>query len=69
MSYDSVNASIKQLLVSEQVWIRKVESGSEQTVPINITDTQQTFKTGVNDKVVQYTITAEYAFDMISNIR
>src|SRR5210317_125838 len=69
MSYDSVNQSIKQLLVSEQVWIRKVEGGSEQTVPINITDTQQTFKTGVNDKIVQYTITAEYAFDMISNIR
>ena len=69
MSYDSVNESIKQLLVSEQVWIIKVEGGSEQTVPINITDTQQTFKTGVNDKVVQYTITAEYAFDMISNIR
>jgi len=69
MSYDNVNEAIKQLLVSEQVWIRKVEGGSEQTIPINITDTQQTFKTGVNDKVVQYTITAEYAFDMISNIR
>jgi len=69
MSYDNVNEAIKQLLVSEQVWIRKEEGGSEQTIPINITDTQQTFKTGVNDKVVQYTITAEYAFDMISNIR
>ena len=69
MSYDNVNEAIKQLLVSEQVWIRKEEGGSEQTIPINITDTQQTFKTGVNDKIVQYTITAEYAFDMISNIR
>ena len=69
MSYDSVNESIKQLLVSEQVWIRKTMGGSEQTVPINITDTQQTFKTGVSDKVIQYTITAEYAFDYISNIR
>jgi len=69
MSYDSVNDSIKQLLVSEQVWIRKEMGGSEQTVPINITDNQQTIKTGVSDKVIQYTITAEYAFDMISNIR
>ena len=69
MSYDNVNEAIKQLLVSEQVWIRKEEGGSTQTVPINITDTQQTFKTGLNDKIVQYTITAEYAFDMISNIR
>jgi len=69
MSYDSVNDSIKQLLVSEQVWIRKEMGGSEQTIPINITDNQQTIKTGVSDKVIQYTITGEYAFDMISNIR
>ena len=69
MSYDSVNESMKQLLVSEQVWIRKVMGGSEQTVPIIITSNQQTIKTGLNDKVIQYTITAEYAFDFISNIR
>tara|TARA_R100001510_G_C7654790_1_gene213605 strand:- start:1933 stop:2940 length:1008 start_codon:yes stop_codon:yes gene_type:complete len=69
MSYDSVNESMKQLMVSEQVWIRKTMGGSEQTVPIIITDNQQTIKTGVNDKVIQYTITAEYAFDFISNIR
>ena len=69
MSYDDVNESMKQLMVSEQVWIRKTMGGSEQTVPIIITDNQQTIKTGVNDKVIQYTITAEYAFDFISNIR
>tara|TARA_B100001094_G_C18075107_1_gene742199 strand:- start:96 stop:1148 length:1053 start_codon:yes stop_codon:yes gene_type:complete len=69
MSFDSVNESMKQLLVSEQVWIRKVMGGSEQTVPIIITSNQQTIKTGLNDKVIQYTITAEYAFDYISNIR
>jgi hypothetical protein len=65
MSYDTVNESIKQLLVSEQVWIYK----DSQITPINITDTQQQYKTGVGDKVIQYTITAEYAFDYISNIR
>jgi len=69
MSYDSVNESMKQLLVSEQVWIRKVMGGSEQTIPIIITSNQQTIKTGLNDKIIQYTITAEYAFDYISNIR
>ena len=30
MSYDSVNESIKQLLVSEQVWLRKEEGGSNK---------------------------------------
>jgi hypothetical protein len=69
MSYNNVNEAIKQLLVSEKVWIRKVQGGSEQTIPINILNTAETIKTGLNDKVIQYTITAEYAFDMISNIR
>ena len=49
--------------------VKKRRRWIEQTIPINVIDTQQTFKTGINDKVVQYTITAEYAFDMISNIR
>jgi len=47
------------------VWIYK----DSKTTPINITSNTQRFKTGVNDQLIQYTITAEYAFDMISNIR
>ena len=65
MSFDTVNEAFKQLLVSEQVWIYK----DSKTTPINITNNTQRFKTGVNDQLIQYTITAEYAFDMISNIR
>lgn len=65
MSYDNVNEAFKQLLVSEQVWVYK----DSQTTPINITNTATRIKTGVNDKTIQYTLTAEYAFDMISNIR
>ena len=65
MSFDTVNEAFKQLLVSEQVWIYK----DSKTTPINITSNTQRFKTGVNDQLIQYTITAEYAFDMISNIR
>lgn len=65
MSYDNVNEAFKQLLVSEQVWVYK----DSQTTPINITNTTHRIKTGLNDKTIQYTLTAEYAFDMISNIR
>ena len=65
MSFDTVNEAFKQLLVSEQVWIYK----DSKTTPINITSNTQRFKTGVNDQLIQYTIKAEYAFDMISNIR
>lgn len=65
MSYDNVNEAFEQLLVSEQVWLYK----DSQTTPINITNTTHRIKTGLNDKTIQYTLTAEYAFDMISNIR
>jgi hypothetical protein len=66
---ESHNEAIKQLLVSEQIFIRKTEGGSEQTIPINVQSNTLQFKTGVNDKVINYTITFAYAFDMISNIR
>jgi len=65
MSFDNVNEAFKQLIVSEQVWLYK----DSQTTPINITNTTHRIKTGLNNKTIQYTITAEYAFDMISNVR
>jgi hypothetical protein len=65
MSFDIVNEAFKELLLSEQVWIYK----DSKTTPIVITSNAQRIKTGLNDKVIQYTLTAEYAFDMISNIR
>lgn len=64
---DSFNDVIRQLLLSEQVWMTKED---DQTVlPLNVVTNSLTYKTGVNDKLVDYTIDFEYAYDKINNIR
>lgn len=62
---ENVNYAIEELLLSENVWVRE----NSQTLPIvPITNSLQK-KTSLNDKLVEYTIEFEYAFDKINNIR
>ena len=65
---ETYNEVIKQLMLSEQVWLEKLDSTSD-VFPVNVTTQQLNYKTSVNDKLVQYTINFEYAFDKINNIR
>jgi len=37
--------------------------------PITITSNQLTYKTSVNDKLVDYTITAQMAFNLANDLR
>ena len=62
---ESINDPVKQLLLSEQVWL---EIGSE-TYPVVVKTSSLTEKTSVNDKMVQYTFEFEYAYDKVQNIR
>jgi hypothetical protein len=50
---EAYNDILKQLLVSEEVYWIKDESSTTLT-PITIATDSITFKTGVNDKVIQY---------------
>ena len=61
---ESMNDSFKELLLSQYVWI--VRSGD--TLPVNITESNLTYKTGLNDRLINYTINLKYAFDTINNI-
>ena len=61
-----MNDPIKQLLLSESVWL---EFEDLSVVPVIIKTSSQQFKTGVNDKLIQYTLEFEYAFDTIQNVR
>ena len=65
---ETYNEVIKQLMLSEQVWLKKLD-GTGDVFPVNVTTQQLNYKTSVNDKLVQYTINFEYAFDKINNIR
>lgn len=62
---EQYNDVIRQLLLSEQVW---VDNGIE-VLPIRPITSSLQFKTGVNDKLINYTLDFEYAFDKINNIR
>lgn len=62
---EDYNASIDELLMSEQAWMH-----IDSTVrPINVLTTDLSFKTSLNDKLVQYTLQVEQANDLISTMR
>lgn len=59
------NDSISELLMSEQVWMH-----IDGTVrPINVTSSDVTYKTSLNDRMVEYTLEVEQANDLISTMR
>ena len=61
---ESMNDSFKELLLSQYVWV--VRSGA--TLPVNVTSSNLTYKTGLNDRLINYTLNFKYAFDTINNI-
>ncbi len=61
---ESLNESINQLLLSEQVWAEY----EGLVLPVNIKDSSKLWKTSLNDKLINYTLELEFAFDHINNI-
>jgi len=55
--------------LSEKVWITNITESGEQVLPINVKTGEITYKTSLNDKLVQYTIQFDKSFDTINNIR
>jgi len=62
---EEYNEVIRELFQSEDVWIRE----NNKTLPVKIKDSDFTYKTHLNDKLVNYTVQFEYAFDSINTIR
>ena len=62
---ESYNSLMQELMQSEQIWL---ELNSVVT-PINLDTNSLTFKTSVNDRLVDYTVDVSYSFDAINNIR
>jgi len=62
---EEYNETIRQLMQSEDVWIRD----GNYTLPVTIKDTDFTYKTHLNDKLVNYIVQFEYAFDGINTVR
>jgi hypothetical protein len=62
---ESLNDAVKELLLSDQAWTT-IEG---QVLPIDINTESLTYKNSVNDKLINYTLTFDFAFDTINNIR
>jgi hypothetical protein len=62
---EDYNAPMQELLQSEQVWMEI----DNIITPMNVKDSGMTFKTSVNDRLVDYKLELDYAYNAINNIR
>jgi len=68
---ENANNFFEELLLSEHLWLERINkvTESEDIVPVKVKKSSLKFKTSVNDRLVEYTIEFEEAFDYINNIR
>ena len=72
---DSMNETFEELMVSEYVWLMDEsplaigETLLSRVIPVKLKDISFTYKTGLNDKLINYTMNFEKAFDLVNNIR
>lgn len=59
------NETFKQLISSEKVWIKY----DNQVLPVNIKAEDMEFKTTLNDKLINYSLELEFAFNKINTVR
>ena len=66
------NKYFEELLLSENVWItreRIQQPNTPEIIPVVVKNSNMTYKTSVNDRLIEYTIEFEDAFDYINNVR
>ena len=64
-----LNQQFEELLLSEYIWWSTFKKGSGVIIPVKVKTSSVAFKTSVNDRLIEYTIEFEEAFDYINNIR
>jgi hypothetical protein len=62
---EQYNEVIRQLMLSEYIWI---DNGTG-ALPVSVVSNSLEFKKGVNDKLIDYTLEFQYAFDKINSVR
>ncbi len=65
------NQFFEELLLSEYIWLDPSTLNTARTslIPVKVKTSSVAFKTSVNDRLIEYTIEFEEAFDYINNIR
>lgn len=63
---ETMNPYFEELMVSEYVWL---VDENDVVYPVNLKDSSFTYKTGLNDRLINYTMNFEKSFDLVNNIR
>ena len=68
---ESANNFFEELLLSEYVWMERENktTSAVEIIPVNVKSSSIAFKSSVNDRLIEYTMEFEEAFDYINNIR
>ncbi len=64
-----LNQQFEELLLSEYIWLSTFKKGSGVIIPVKVKTSTVSFKTSVNDRLIEYTMEFEEAYDYINNIR
>ena len=62
---EDYNEVFKQMMLSERIWIEY----DNKTLPVKVTSNDFSFRTRLNDKLINYTIQIEFAYDKINTVR
>jgi hypothetical protein len=62
---EDMNTTIEELFLSQNVWIRY----ESKTLPVIAKSKTLNFKTSLNDKLINYTLDFDFAFDKVNNVR
>lgn len=61
-----MNPYFEELMVSEYIWLI---DENDIVYPVNLKDSSFTYKTGLNDRLINYTMNFEKSFALVNNIR
>ena len=64
------NCYFEEMLLSNYIWMTRTNAaGATEIVPVIAKTSNMVYKTSLNDKLIEYTIEFEDAFDYINNVR
>ena len=66
---EEANCMFEQLILSTHVYMHRPKGSTFEIVPVMVKSSDLVYKTSLNDKLIEYTIEFEDAFDYINNIR
>ena len=61
-----MNPYFEELMVSEYIWLT---DSSANIFPVNLKESSFAKKTGLNDRLINYTMSFEKSFSLVNNIR